>query len=316
MNRSYTILFFLFVSAQSQNPSNYFELIEGSKFEIEMIYLSGGSFQMGSPANERGRKKDEGPIHNVFLSPFWIASHETTWDMYELFLNRSNETRKANRGDVGLDVDAVSSATTPYVNYNQKGFPVINITQYAASQFCKWLTAKTGNYYRLPTEAEWEYASRGGVFSAYSFGNNIKNSGAFAWHKGNSSGTVKRIKLKKPNQYGLYDMHGNAAEWVLDSYDPKAYIERTMTVNNPIIIRKNLYPRVVRGGSYKDNAQSLRSASRGFSSSAWKKRDPQVPKSLWWHTDARHVGFRVVRPFATPNKKQQAEYWVKPKKEY
>ena len=111
-------------------------------------------------------------------------------------------------------------------------------------------------------------------------------------------------------------MHGNAAEWVLDSYDPKAYIERTMTVNNPIIIRKNLYPRVVRGGSYKDNAQSLRSASRGFSSSAWKKRDPQVPKSLWWHTDARHVGFRVVRPFATPNKKQQAEYWVKPKKEY
>ena len=163
MNRSYTILFFLFVSAQSQNPGNYFELIEGSKFEIEMIYLSGGSFQMGSPANERGRKKDEGPIHNVFLSPFWIASHETTWDMYELFLNRSNETRKANRGDVGLDVDAVSSATTPYVNYNQKGFPVINITQYAASQFCKWLTAKTGNYYRLPTEAEWEYASRGGV---------------------------------------------------------------------------------------------------------------------------------------------------------
>ena len=159
MNRSYTILFFLFVSAQSQNPSNYFELIEGSKFEIEMIYLSGGSFQMGSPANERGRKKDEGPIHNVFLSPFWIASHETTWDIYELFLNRSNETRKDKRGDVGLDVDAVSSATTPYVNYNQKGFPVINITQYAASQFCKWLTAKTGNYYRLPTEAEWEYAS-------------------------------------------------------------------------------------------------------------------------------------------------------------
>ena len=97
-------------------------------------------------------------------------------------------------------------------------------------------------------------------------------------HKGNSSGTVKRIKLKKPNQYGLYDMHGNAAEWVLDSYDPKAYIERTMTVNNPIIIRKNLYPRVVRGGSYKDSAQSLRSASRGFSSSAWKKRDPQIPK--------------------------------------
>ena len=310
------IVFIGFVFSQSKKHSDYLETIEGSKLQIQMIYLLGGEFQMGGSPKKRGRKNDEHPNHRVFLSPFWIASYETTWEVYELFLNKVNQARKDGRGVVNLNVDGVSSATMPYVNYNQDGFPAINITQYAASQFCKWLTAKTGNYYRLPTEAEWEYASRGGVFSAYSFGNNIKNSGAFAWHKGNSSGTIKRIKLKKPNQYGLYDMHGNAAEWVLDSYDPKAYIERTMTVNNPIIIRKNLYPRVVRGGSYKDNAQSLRSASRGFSSSAWKKRDPQVPKSLWWHTDARHVGFRVVRPFATPNKKQQAEYWVKPKKEY
>ena len=111
-------------------------------------------------------------------------------------------------------------------------------------------------------------------------------------------------------------MHGNAAEWVLDSYDPTAYIERSMIVRNPIVLHKDLYPRVVRGGSYKDSAHMLRSSSRGFSSPSWKKRDPQVPKSLWWHTDAKHIGFRIVRPLQGPDKKHLNKYWVKPKKEY
>lgn len=310
------IVFIGFVFSQSKKHSDYLETIEGSKLQIQMIYLLGGEFQMGSSPKKRGSKNDEHPNHRVFLSPFWIASYETTWEVYELFLNKVNQARKDGRGGVDLNIDGVSSATMPYVNYNQDGFPAINITQYAASQFCKWLTAKTGNYYRLPTEAEWEYACRSGSGDAFSFGDKSNNIDKYAWHKDNSGGVLQKVGLKNPNLYGIYDMHGNAAEWVLDSYDPTAYIERSMIVKNPIVLHKDLYPRVVRGGSYKDSAHMLRSSSRGFSSPSWKKRDPQVPKSLWWHTDAKHVGFRIVRPLQGPDKKHLNKYWVKPKKEY
>ena len=298
---------------QNINRVNYVEIIDGSGLQINMVYLSGGEYVMGSPAKERGRKKDEGPKHTVSLSPFWISSYEITWDLYELFLNNVDQKRVENRGPINLDIDGVSSATMPYVNQNQLGHPVINITQYGASQFCKWLTAKTGNYYRLPTEAEWEFACRSSTETTYSFGNSGRKINQFGWYKKNSDGKLQKIGLKRPNGYGLYDMHGNAAEWVLDSYDPEAYIKRKKAAHNPIVRMKALYPRVVRGGSYKDSLSSVRSSSRGFSSKRWKQRDPQVPKSLWWHTNAKHVGFRIVRISGTPG---EDKYWVKPKKEY
>ena len=298
---------------QNTNGVNYVEIVDGSDLQINMVYLSGGEYVMGSPAKERGRKKDEGPMHTVSLSPFWISSYEITWDLYELFLNNVDQKRAQNRGPINLDIDGVSSATMPYVNHNQLGHPVINITQYGASQFCKWLTAKTGNYYRLPTEAEWEFACRSSTETTYSFGNSGRKINQFGWYKKNSDGKLQKIGLKRPNGYGLYDMHGNAAEWVLDSYDPEAYIKRKKAAHNPIVRMKALYPRVVRGGSYKDSLSKVRSSSRGFSSKRWKQRDPQVPKSLWWHTNAKHVGFRIVRISGTPG---EDKYWVKPKKEY
>ena len=298
---------------QNTNGVNYVEIVDGSDLQINMVYLSGGEYVMGSPAKERGRKKDAGPRHTVSLSPFWISSYEITWDLYELFLNNVNQKRVQNRGPINLDIDGVSSAKMPYVNHNQLGHPVINITQYGASQFCKWLTAKTGNYYRLPTEAEWEFACRSSTETTYSFGNSGRKINQFGWYKKNSGGKLQKIGLKRPNGYGLYDMHGNAAEWVLDSYDPEAYIKRKKAAHNPMVRMKALYPRVVRGGSYKDSLSKVRSSSRGFSSKRWKQRDPQVPKSLWWHTNAKHVGFRIVRISGTPG---EDKYWVKPKKEY
>ena len=111
-------------------------------------------------------------------------------------------------------------------------------------------------------------------------------------------------------------MHGNAAEWVLDNYDSEAYIARKKGVNNPIKKNKAIYPRIVRGGSFKDSANQLRSAARGYSIKTWKQQDPQIPKSLWWHTDATHVGFRIVRPKILPPNEELNKYWVKPKKEY
>ena len=215
-----------------------------------------------------------------------------------------------------MDIDAISGATAPYVNYNKKGYPVINVTQYAASQFCKWLTAKTGNYYRLPTEAEWEYACRAGESGAFSFGNNARKMDDYGWFKKNSQGKIQRGKLKKPNAFGLYDMHGNVAEWVLDSYDAKTYIVWGNGIENPVRKKKGIYPRVVRGGSFKDDINDLRSAARNHSTPSWKQRDPQIPKSLWWHTDATHVGFRIVRPRDEPKMDELNKMWVPPKKEY
>ena len=313
MKRLSLILLIGAAFGQNINGVNYVERVDGSDLQINMVYLSGGEYVMGSPAKERGRKKDEGPKHTVSLSPFWISSYEITWDIYELFLNNVDQKRVQNRGPINLDIDGVSSATMPYVNHNQPGHPVINITQYGASQFCKWLTAKTGNYYRLPTEAEWEFACRSSTETTYSCGNSGRKINQFGWYKKNSDGKLQKIGLKRPNGYGLYDMHGNAAEWVLDSYDPEAYIKRKKAAHNPIVRMKALYPRVVRGGSYKDSLSKVRSSSRGFSSKRWKQRDPQVPKSLWWHTNAKHVGFRIVRISGTPG---EDKYWVKPKKEY
>ena len=294
----------------------YQEQLSGSDQQIKMIPIRGGTFKMGSPKGEKGRKEDEGPTLSVKVNDFWMAELEITWDIYELFLNRGIDHIKGEKGKIKLDIDGVSGATEPYVNYNKNGFPMINVTQYAASQFCKWLTAKTGHYFRLPTEAEWEYACRSGKTTAFSFGEKARNIDQYGWYKGNSEGQLHKGGLKTPNGFGLYDMHGNVAEWVLDSYDPETYIDWKMGVENPVKKHRALYPRVVRGGSFKDDLEKLRSAGRGYSTDVWKQRDPQVPKSLWWHTDATHIGFRIVRPRNEPTVDELHKLWVRPQKEY
>ena len=294
----------------------YDEVLTSTDKLITMVPVAGGLFNMGSPKDEIRRRKDEGPVHAVLLGDFWISTMEIPWDLYELFVYRNADTPAENRGEVTLDIDGVSSATMPYVNYNKPGYPAINITQYAASQFCKWLTAKTGHYYRLPTEAEWEYACRAYSIHTFSFGPARKSIDSYAWYKGNSDGKLHKGGMKEPNALGLYDMHGNVAEWVIDRYDRNGYPYYVDMVANPFQLGEELYPRVVRGGSYKDKPARLRSAARGYSKRSWKKRDPQSPKSLWWHTDAIHIGFRIVRPRTMPNQSELTKYWIEPIKEY
>ena len=243
----------------------YDEVLTSTDRLITMVPVAGGLFNMGSPKDEIGRRKDEGPVHTVLLDDFWISTMEIPWDLYELFVYRNADTPAENRGEVTLDIDGVSSATMPYVNYNKPGYPAINITQYAASQFCKWLTAKTGHYYRLPTEAEWEYACRAYSIHTFSFGPERKSIDSYAWYKGNSDGKLHKGGMKEPNALGLYDMHGNVAEWVIDRYDRNGYPYHVDMVANPFQLGEELYPRVVRGGSYKDKPARLRSAARGYS---------------------------------------------------
>ena len=214
---------------------------------------------------------------------------------------------------INIEIDAVSSATPPYVEMSfgmgVENYPAICMTQHAAIKFCEWLSALTGKFYRLPTEAEWEYACRAGTSSSYSFGDNIEDLYEYGWFKSNSNDSYNKVKQKKPNPWGLYDMHGNVSEWTLDQYIPTIYRTRKNISVDPFEIPNKVYPKTVRGGSWMDNPSRLRSASRRPSSKKWKKRDPQIPKSIWWHTDAPFVGIRVVRPLNTPNIEEQKKYW-------
>jgi len=246
-----------------------------------------------------------------------MAKYETTWDLYNLFMSRNlDELQPAfnSKNEVNIDIDAVSGATTPYVEMSfgmgTDGFPAISMTQLAAKKFCQWLSAITGNFYRLPTEAEWEYACRAGSEKAYSFGDDPKELNNYAWFKDNSNNKYHKVGQKLPNNWGLYDMHGNVSEWTLDAYNTTTYLKASQNLSkNPIVKPIKLYPRVVRGGSWKSSNYRLRSASRQASSKQWKKQDPQIPRSKWWHTDAQFVGFRVVRPYITPTIEEQKEYW-------
>ncbi|HMS68278.1 MAG TPA: SUMF1/EgtB/PvdO family nonheme iron enzyme, partial [Saprospiraceae bacterium] len=115
--------------------------------------------------------------------------------------------------------------------------------------------------------------------------------------------------LKKPNPYGLYDMHGNVAEWVLDQYSADGYKEfADKKADNPFVKPKTLYPRAARGGAWDDDPPALRSAARRGSSKEWKQQDPQLPQSIWYFTDAQFLGLRVVRPLVEPSDEEKAKF--------
>jgi len=299
----------------------YTTMVPGSEVAFTMLPIPGGEFMMGSPESEESRKDDEGPQVNVKVDPFWMASTETTWDMFEIFVFQEQEKRLAMESG-GLEaanipsVDAVSRPTPPYLDMSfgmgKYGYPAICMTQYSAQMFCKWLTAKTGHFYRLPTEAEWEYACRAGTTTAYHFGDDPAMLDEYAWHYANTNAGYEKVGTKKPNPWGLYDMHGNVSEWTLDQYDPEFYAQLSDGVANPYNQPETLYPRTARGGSYDDDPETLRSASRVPSNPLWKMQDPQIPKSRWWHTDARFVGFRVVRPLNPPSEEEIATFWPQP----
>ncbi|RYC50996.1 sulfatase-modifying factor [Flagellimonas olearia] len=296
---------------QAQDKDAYVQALTGTDLSIDMVAIPEGTFMLGSPDGEHGRNADEGPQRNMDIPGFWMSQYEITWELYNLFLQRSiDQIVEEHKGsDVNLEVDAVTGATIPYVDMSlgmgtESGLPIGNVTQLAASKFCEWLSAKTGHFYRLPTEAEWEYAARAGSQDPYFFeGDTLEE---YAWYSQNSDDTYHPVGEKKPNPWGLYDIYGNVAEWTLDQYSPDAYQDKNAYFQ-PI---QKEYPVVVRGGSFKDDATELRSASRKVSKPLWKQRDPQFPRSKWWHTDAPFVGFRIVRPMTPPPPEDYHLYWI------
>jgi formylglycine-generating enzyme required for sulfatase activity len=310
-------------SANSESDMKpYTELVEHTDAKVEMMPIPGGEFAMGSPDDEAGRGEGEGPQHEVKVGAFWMSKHEITWDAYEVWMfdldiqRRKFRNVEPNALDNAADEYQLTQPTEPYTDMTfgmgKQGYPAICMTQLAARVFCQWLSAKTGRYYRLPTEAEWEYACRAGSKTAYHFGDDPEQLDQYGWYYDNSDEKYQQVGKKKPNAWGLYDMHGNVAEWVLDQYQPDFYASVAgTTADSPLAIPMKLYPRVVRGGSWDDDPEMLRSAARAYSTPEWKQQDPQIPKSIWYHTDALHVGFRIVRPLVEPTEEEKKEKWDK-----
>jgi formylglycine-generating enzyme required for sulfatase activity len=282
---------------------SYTETIPGTKVKFDMVAIKGGTFTMGSPAKEAGRADDEGPQHKVTIRPFWMGKTEVTWDEYDKFWKTKKEAKKEKPAKANKDADAVSRPTPPYADetfgHGREGHPVLCITHHAAMEYCRWLSKQTGKIYRLPTEAEWEYTCRAGTTTAYSWGDDPKKAGDYAWYDENSEDVTHVVGKKKPNPWGLYDMHGNVAEWCLDHYSKDFYrkFKGDEPALSPVLLpTADRFSHVARGGSWTDSAEKLRSAARRASDKTWIQRDPQRPQSIWWLTDADFVGFRIVRP--------------------
>ncbi len=305
--------FLLFISFQSlaQQNAGYLQKIDGTKLSFEMKAIPGGSFLMGSNHGSA----DEKPAHKVELDPFWMSKVEVTWDIFEPFLYKDFEASNS-LAPITEQVDAVTRPTKPYLDMTfgmgKQNHPAIAMTQYNAIQFCKWLYVRTGIFYRLPTEAEWEYACKAGSITPYHFGSDVKKLTDYAWFEANSDKKTHEVGAKKPNAWGLYDMHGNVAEWTYDQYNPDFYAKNSQLVKNPVAVADKLYPLVIRGGSFEDDAKSLTSTKRRASEPAWKQIDPQIPKSNWWFPEAPFIGIRLVRPSNPPTKAEIDSYYNKP----
>jgi formylglycine-generating enzyme required for sulfatase activity len=288
----------------------YTETIAGTELKFDMLPIPGGTFTLGSPSSEAKRKADEGPQLTVQIAPFWMGKCEVTWDEFDEYAF-SKDIKRKQRENVDLAkqpatetaADAVTRSTKPYADmtfgFGSRGNPAICMTHHAAMEYTRWLSAKTGKNYRLPTEAEWEYAAKAGSTTPYSFGEADDELKEYAWYVENAEKPMP-VGKKKPNPWGLHDMHGNVSEWCIDFYKPEAYVEfakMAKPVKEPVVLPTPAeYSYSARGGSWDDDADKLRSAARISSNREWSVQDPQRPQSIWWHTDATRVGFRVVRP--------------------
>lgn len=287
-----------------------------------MVAIPGGEFRMGSPSGATGAKADEHPRHDVRVSPFWMGRHEVTWGLYYPFMLAIHQRHPDGslRGTRATQLaDVVSAPTVPYIDMTfgmgeGPEFPAVCMTQHAASKFCQWLSLKTGHYYRLPTEAEWEFACRAGSSEDYHFGSDPGRLGDYAWFWDNAGDRYHEVGRKLPNQWGLHDMLGNVREWCLDQYAPGTYAARDALQDDssrvdPIVRALQLHPRVARGGSFYDDAADCRAASRSASTPDWQRQDPELPQSRWYLTDAHWLGFRVVRPLAIPSAEEMHFLW-------
>src|SRR5690606_13769769 len=172
----------------------YTSTLPGTSVTFTMTPIPAGTFTMGSPSTEKGRTEDEGPQRTVNISAFWMGTHEVTHDEFQTFYQ--NETISYNS-----EVDAVTRPTAMYIDLSfgmgkKGGFPFNSMAHRTALMYCQWLYSISGIFYRLPTEAEWEYACRAGSTTAYPFGDDPAMLNDYAWNATNSNGKYHKVGLK------------------------------------------------------------------------------------------------------------------------
>lgn len=244
----------------------YTETISGTVLTIDMAPIPPGTITMTDPADPTKTLTKE-------IGALYFSTVEISWDHYNAFLFGLDKPE----GAVGTTAaDAVTKPTKPYVSadrgFGTTGYPVISVSYRGAENFAAWLAAKTGKKYRLPTEAEWEYACRAGANTKYPSGDDTASLDAVAWFADNAEAKTHLLGTKEHNAWGLHDMLGNAGEWA-KGLDNKW---------------------VIKGGSFVADANAMRPEARLVNTGALNASDPNIPKSKWWLTEGGFVGFRVV----------------------
>ncbi len=260
----------LSATALAQAKPNETVAIPGTDLKIEMVYVPGGKTKSGDPEVD------------VDLRPYWMSRTEVTWEAFVKYF----ENRKL------VKVDGVTRPSPPYEpphgTMGTGAHPAVGMRWHGAMGFCEWVSALTGQRFRLPTDAEWEFAARAGSTAA-----GPDKPDEVAWHKENAGAKTHLTGTKAPNAFGLCDLMGNVWEYSLEFHTPPEY--------RPML----------RGGAWSTPAAELKFGARQEIKPEWYERDPNRPRSMWWLTDGPFIGFRLVR-FADPAaKKDQDAYAAK-----
>jgi sulfatase modifying factor 1 len=220
---------------------------------------------------------------------FWMSECEITWDAFDFFIFGIDGARDRE----GDSVDAYTRPSKPYIppdrGFGHEGYPVISSSYRSAKQFCRWLSAKTGHTYRLPTVTEWRHAAAAGSPARYPFGDDPASLGEYAWFDGNADWTTHPVRQKKPNAWGLHDILGNAGEWC---------VEVTPEGKRKVVLC---------GGNFESPADEVTIDAIARPDESWQVTDPQVPKSRWWLSDAPFAGLRVLREYPAPSVPEGSE---------
>ena len=242
-------------------PQTTSDLVPATTIPIEFIRLPAGKIAL---KDKDGNEK----VHQI--KPVWMSKTEITWDQFYPFHQKLDLTPQQRAQGVDADSRPSIPIGNPHGNWGPEGFPAGRIHHLSASLYVAWLSKKTGKKYRLPTEAEWEYACRTGGAPVALKSNDLK---PLAWFLGNSDEQPHEVAKKNSNAWGFFDMLGNVAEWVIAADGTP----------------------VIKGGSYVDEAEDVNSSSSKPFDPAWQRDDSQSPKGRSWLSNGEHIGFRIVR---------------------
>ncbi len=313
-----------FIEVDGKYMIPYDHQIPGTDVTFRMVPVPGGVFQMGTGESDNLNARQ--PI-SVSVKPFWIGRYEVSWAEYQCYMEMDGNFKQLQRSGIRkvenrAAIDAVTAPSALYepdITYEageDPDQPAASMTQFAAKQYTKWLSLLTGNLYRLPYEAEWEYACRAGTTTKFYFGDDAGELENHAWFSDNADEERHASGELQPNPWGLFDMYGNVSEWVLDGYAvgeahegaSKSASAGTANENRAISVAASfrqptkVFPRVLKGGSFVSESDLCNSAARlGSDDAPWKEEDPNYPKSPWWYTSEEGLGagMRIVRPWNT-----------------